>query len=508
MAEKTNYCLVLDHKGKPLMPSKRWRHIRKLLKEGKAKAVRTKPMTIQLLEKDRDYITQPLTIAIDPGRTNIGFAVVNNDTKECVIKGRVETRNKDIPELMKERKEHRNASRRGERLRRIRRAKKNGTTFKKGISKQRKLPQCKELITVNYIKNTEARFCNRKRKDGWLTPTANHLLLTHLNLIKKLNKMLPITHCVIELNKFDFAKMEKPNIRNFEYQKGRLFNHDGVKDFVSKRQKGKCLLCGGEIEEYHHAVERSKGGSNTVDDLVGLCKCCHHKVHTDKEVYEELKSKFEGIKKKYGALSVLNQIIPYLVDELYKIFEDKLNFCTGYETKAIREFYQMDKDHDIDAYCIALTRLLSDDINPDRYMFETEHIDTYSIKQFRRHNRQKIQAQRERTYQYENEKFKNRHKRTGQTDDSLYEWNLKNIEMYGIKEAQRRVSLLKAKKSKRHYRSDISYIGWSFLYKGKRYVVSGSLTNNTYLRSVGDNKTNFSIKKVKFISKNEGLVFY
>jgi len=508
MAEKTNYCMVIAKDGTPLMPSKRWRHIRKLLKEGKARAVRSKPMTIQLLEEDRNYITQPLTIAIDPGRTNIGFAVVDNASKQCILKGRVETRNKDIPDLMQERKEHRQASRRGERIRRIRRARKNNTIFKDGKERKRKIPMCEELISVNYIKNTEAKFFHRKREEGWLTPTANHLFLTHLNLIGKIKKMLPITHCVIEMNRFSFARMEKPEIKNYEYQRGRLFGSDGLKDFVYKRQEGRCLLCGGEIEEYHHVEERSNGGSNTADNIAGVCHSCHHKVHTDKEMYEILKSKFKGLKKKYNALSILNQIIPYLVDELFVMFKFNLNFCSGSETKTIRDFYQMDKDHDIDAYCIALARLLSGEEHPDDYVFDTESIDTYQIKQFRRHNRQKIQAQRERTYRYGDEKIKNRHKRIGQKEDSLYEWNLKNIDTYGLKEAQRMMSTLKVKKSTRHYRSNISYLGDVFLYKGKRYVVSGSLSNNQYLRAVGDSKPiNYPVKKVRFISKNEGLVF-
>jgi hypothetical protein len=67
---------VLDKDGTPLMPTKRFGHVRKLLKFGQAKAVSTKPFVIQLLYKSTKY-TQPLYGGTDPGRTNIGEAVVN-----------------------------------------------------------------------------------------------------------------------------------------------------------------------------------------------------------------------------------------------------------------------------------------------------------------------------------------------------------------------------------------------------------------------------------------------
>ena len=117
---------VLDKDGSPLMPTKRFGYVRKLLKSGQAKAVSTKPFVIQLLYESTKY-TQPLYGGTDPGRTNIGEAVVNQKG-EVVYAANVVSRNKEIPKLMAKRKAHRQASRRGERLRRKRRAKKCGTT--------------------------------------------------------------------------------------------------------------------------------------------------------------------------------------------------------------------------------------------------------------------------------------------------------------------------------------------------------------------------------------------
>lgn len=69
---------VLNKDGKPLMPTTRGEHVRHLLKEQKARVVRTKPFTIQLLY-ETDDVVQLLYLGIDPGRTNIGVAVVKTD---------------------------------------------------------------------------------------------------------------------------------------------------------------------------------------------------------------------------------------------------------------------------------------------------------------------------------------------------------------------------------------------------------------------------------------------
>lgn len=123
---------VLNKDGKPLMPTTRGGHVRHLLKEQKARIVRTKPFTIQLLY-ETDDVVQPLYLGIDPGRTNIGVAVVKTDGT-AVFTAHLETRNKEIPKLMKKRKDSRRARRtNGRRCRRQRRAKANGTISKKCV---------------------------------------------------------------------------------------------------------------------------------------------------------------------------------------------------------------------------------------------------------------------------------------------------------------------------------------------------------------------------------------
>lgn len=138
LLEKTEYIYVLGIDGKPQMPTNRKVRIRSLFKSGLAKIVDTVPFTIRLLYEN-DAVLQPITIAEDPGRTNIGAAVLTQ-LGNLVFSAVVETRNKSIKKLMADRKAHRQASRRGERKARQRLAKKYKSMIKAGMI-MRKLPQ-------------------------------------------------------------------------------------------------------------------------------------------------------------------------------------------------------------------------------------------------------------------------------------------------------------------------------------------------------------------------------
>lgn len=72
----TDYIYVLGADGKPQMPTKRKRHVKRLLNTGKARIACHVPYTIQLLYKNTPVL-QPVMLAEDPGRTNIGMAVLS-----------------------------------------------------------------------------------------------------------------------------------------------------------------------------------------------------------------------------------------------------------------------------------------------------------------------------------------------------------------------------------------------------------------------------------------------
>ncbi len=250
---------VLSASGKPLMPTERTNHIKRLLNKGKARIVTHTPYTVQLKYATSE-ITQPLHGGTDPGRTNIGEAVLTKDSK-VIYKAHIATRNKDVPKNMSNRKRNRSTSRRGERLRRKRRAKKYGTT--KEYQNGRLIPGCDEPTMLKDIINTEARFANRKRKTGWVTPTVRQLIQTHINAIKKIKTILPVTDWTVKYNRFAFMQMENSTIQGVDYQNGRLKNYKDKYEYVSSLQNGKCACCGGNIEHYHHIIPRRRNGSNT-----------------------------------------------------------------------------------------------------------------------------------------------------------------------------------------------------------------------------------------------------
>lgn len=486
---------VLNADGSPLMPTTRCGHVRILLKQGRAKVVERIPFTIQLCYETPD-ITQPLYLGIDPGRTNIGAAVVR-ENGECVFIAQLTTRNKDIPKLMKARKQYRMAHRRlKRRCKRQRRANAAGTTSpKKEI--RRLLPGCEELITCKGIRNKEARFNNRKRPAGWLTPTANQLLLTHINLVKKLQKFLPITDVVFEVNRFDFMAMDNPHIKRWQYQRGPLFGKGSVKEAVYAAQDGHCLFCDNSIAHYHHVVPQRENGSETLENRVGLCNFHHRLVHTEESWTKKMVAKKAGMNKKYHALSVLNQIIPALTEQLAELFPQHAFVTTGQDTFHFREDHSIQKDHYLDAYCIACS------VIPNTQKVSSPKGKPYDIRQFRRHDRQACQqANIVRKYIDVSGKVvaSNRNKAIEQKTDSLVEYRAKHSEV--------EISQLRVKAhSPQHKDMSRPMPGSLVLHNGKTFVLTASdgRHNGFVDYYIDEQGGKHSARKSKILTNNTGL---
>ena len=495
-----NYVYVLDQRGNPLMPTRRYGWVRRALKSGKAKAVCTLPFTIQLMYDSATEI-QNITLGIDPGRTNIGMATAD-ETGRCLYSSQCETRNREIPKLMEKRRQHRQASRRGERLARKRLARRLGTTM--GNILERMLPGCEKPVMVKDIINTESRFNNRRRKEGWLTPTATQLLRTHLNLVEKVCQILPVSGISLETNRFAFMELEVGGRleSGVDYQCGPMHGYQSIREALEYLQDGRCLLCGERVIEHdHHLIPRSKGGSNTLANMAGLCEHCHTLVHTNQEAAEKLETIKAGQNKKYGALSVLNQIIPYLVETLSKKFNGNIRLVSGWETKQFRDENHIDKDHDIDAYCIAV-------IGQEPKIIDVSGTH-FQIRQFRRHDRVRINSQTERVYRLDGIKVAtNRRKRMEQKSDSLEDWYQKMVEQHGRQQADQIRSRLQVQKSSRRYNNpDRLLPGTTFVYQGKTHVMTGQLSGGQYFRAVGCDKKNFPARNVQVVRRNQGLVY-
>lgn len=68
------------------------------------------------------------------------------------------------------------------------------------------------------------------------------------------------------------------------------FNH--IRPLILKRDNFKCVkCCGNEGLSVHHIVQRSKGGTNDIDNLITLCSICHTKTHENEMVHTLMKSR-------------------------------------------------------------------------------------------------------------------------------------------------------------------------------------------------------------------------
>ena len=68
-----------------------------------------------------------------------------------------------------------------------------------------------------------------------------------------------------------------------ERAKVKLANLRKIHAAVDKRDKGCCRACGDRLltghRHRHHVMYRSRGGNDTLDNLVLLCARCHGEIH-------------------------------------------------------------------------------------------------------------------------------------------------------------------------------------------------------------------------------------
>ena len=74
----------------------------------------------------------------------------------------------------------------------------------------------------NRLRYRPARFNNRvkSKHKGWLAPSIEQKINTHIQVIKHLYEILPITNLIVETAQFDVQKINNPEISEKEYQRG------------------------------------------------------------------------------------------------------------------------------------------------------------------------------------------------------------------------------------------------------------------------------------------------
>lgn len=302
---------VISIQGKPLMPCKEAK-ARKLLKQNRAKIWQYEPFTIQLLFECENQI-QDITLGVDAGSKHIGLSAITSQ-KELYCAD-IELRN-DIVNLLATRKQYRRARR-------------------------------------NRLRYRAPRFNNRvhSKHKGWLAPSVEHKIQCHLQVIKKVHEILPITKIIVETASFDIAKIKNPDISGKEYQEGEQMGFWNVREYVLFRDGHICQCCKGKSKDNHlniHHIESRKTGGNAPNNLITLCETCHKGYH--KGTIQLPANIKRGASFKDAAFMGIMRWSFY--DRLKELYPN-VSMTFGYLTKNTRIKNGLPKEHYIDARCIS-----------------------------------------------------------------------------------------------------------------------------------------------------------
>jgi len=325
-SKTTTLVYVLNKDGSPLMPCKSAK-ARHLIQNGIAKIISSKPFTIQL-KWNCEKNTQQIILGIDPGYSKIGFSAVSG--KKELISGELKIR-ADVSKKLLNRKIYRKNRR-------------------------------------SKLWYREPRFLNRisSKKEGWLAPSIQHKFDSHIRLLEKIKKLLPISEVVVEVANFNIQKIKNPEISGVEYQQGEQLGFYNLREYILHRDDHKCQHCkgksGDKILQLHHIRGKKEGATNRLEELLTLCRTCHDKHHK-------------------GIISVSAKDIKTFKPETFMStirwkLVNRLNcqWTFGYITKSNRIKLGLNKSHNNDAFVIAGGS-------------KEERISDYSFTQIRRNNR-------------------------------------------------------------------------------------------------------------------------
>lgn len=199
------------------------------------------------------------------------------------------------------------------------------------------------------------RFNNRTRKNGWLAPSVQQKVDTHLTVVRKVTEILPVSNITVETASFDIQKIKNPDIAGTGYQQGEQLDFWNVREYVLFRDGHTCQCCKGKSKDpvlnVHH-IESRKTGGNAPNNLITLCGTCHKGYH--KGTVTLPKAIHRGMKFKDATfMGVMRWAFYNRMKETYEPLGIMVNMTYGYITKNSRIEHNLPKDHFIDARCIS-----------------------------------------------------------------------------------------------------------------------------------------------------------
>ena len=324
---------VLNKNGNPLMPCKPAK-ARHLLRDKKAKVVDRKPFTIQLLW-DCEENVQEVRCGIDKGCKVTGIACVGNG--EILYSANIKHRN---PVAVQQ---------------------KNGCkTFVQVRSERRRSRRNRHCW------HRKPRFLNRasSKRSGRLPPTIRMNVMEVVRVVESIP--LPISHITVEDVQIDVRRLSDPDVKGCEYQQSNRLD-ENLRLACLTRDSFTCQKCKPQRTPSayrgkkktrltaHHIVWTSKGGKDSIYNLITLCENCHDRVHeTGENGKVDLKdgkvvTGMDGYKDKIAARTMQGKTLLY--QELGNIAP--LSTVYGYETSNFRKACDFPKEHFLDALCVA-----------------------------------------------------------------------------------------------------------------------------------------------------------
>ena len=340
------YSFVLDKKGQRLDPTliqNAWR----LIRQKKAKLISKFPMVIQLNKIIENPNEDEIRLGIDDGAVHVGIALIQKclTRNKVLFKGVIEQR-KDVHKLMEQRKGHRRYHR--------------------------------------YHKwHRPQRFNNRSssKRKGWLPPSIIQKKQAIVRVVDRLLQWIRINQIHLEDVKIDIRALTdgyKPY--KWQYQKSNRLD-ENLRVAIILRD-GCCMECGKTKTrfEVHHITPVSKGGANTLKNLVTLCPKCHQKTFGREEQFADKYYSLVAGKNLRGLKHAQHvmQGKTWLHAELSK--RSALILTTGCDTANKRFDWGIEKSHSNDAVCIT-------SLNP-----EDVDILEYTIKPMRRQSKAKTDS--------------------------------------------------------------------------------------------------------------------
>ena len=304
------------------MPTVRYRHIRHLLKDGKAKIYSRHPFTIQLTYDSEEEI-QPMEIGMDAGYQHVGVSV--KSAKREYFSAQFD--------LLKDEKQHHDDCRKYRRSRR------------------------------NRLRHRPCRFDKDTKPEGWIPPSLRHKAEVHIRIVENICKVAPIRKVTVEVGEFDPALLKamytgKEPPQGKDYQQGPLYFADSLRAAVFQRDQYTCQICGKSAIKSkepvhlhtHHALYWKGRHANTLNELITVCSDCHTPENHQKG--GKLWGLTPDVPRLEGA-TFMNVVRWKIINVLRENLPD-VEICHTYGavTSRKRKEHGIKKSHALDAYCI------------------------------------------------------------------------------------------------------------------------------------------------------------